>query len=91
MLGVPINVQNTKLVDYLVASEHLDRNDRGVLHQVADNLAVEDLEGSVITGIGEERQAAVILDGSDGFGVESHGLVWASREIQIMPQQSSVV
>lgn len=88
---MPVNVHDTQLVDDLVALKHLDRNNCGVLHEIADDLAVEDLEGTVVTGIGEKWEASVILDSSNGLGVESHGLVGTGREIEVVPEKSSVV
>ena len=57
--GVPVDVHDTELVDHLVASARLDGHDHRVLHQVIEYLAVEDLDGTVVTGVGEEREAAV--------------------------------
>lgn len=91
MLRVPIHIQNTQLVDNLVASKHLDRYNSSVLHEIADNLAVEDLQCSIVAGVGEKGQGAVVFDGSNGFRVESHCLVRTSRQIKIVPQKSSVI
>ena len=79
MLGVPVYIQNTKLADDLVASEHLDGHDCSVFHEVAHNLTMEDLKGAVIAGVSEERKAAMKLDSSNGLRVKSHRLVRASR------------
>jgi len=89
---MPVKVQDTQLVDNLVTLEHLDGNDSGVLQLVAGDLAVEDLDGTIVTGIGEERKSAsVVPDGANGFAVESHGLVWPGRQIEIVPEQTLVV
>jgi len=89
---MPVKVQDTQLVDNLVTLEHLDGNDSGVLQLVAGDLAVEDLDGAIVTGIGEERKSAsVVPDSANGFAVESHGLVWPGRQIEIVPEQTLVV
>jgi hypothetical protein len=56
---VPVDVHNAELVDNLVAAARLDRYDHRVLHQVVEDLAVEDLDGTVVTGVREEWEAAV--------------------------------
>lgn len=88
---MPVDVHYPKLADDAVAFEHLDRNYCGVFHQVAHHFAVEDLQGAVVAGISKERPRAVIFDGADGLGVESHRLVRSAREVHIMPQQAAVV
>lgn len=88
---MPIHVHNTELLLHLVASQHLDGDNGRVLHQVADDLAVEDLQRAVVAGVGEEGQAAVELDRTDSLRVEAHGLVRAVGQVEVVPQQAAVV
>ena len=89
---MPVHIQNTELVDDLVSLEHLDGDNSGVLKLVVRDLAVEDLKSTVVTGVSEERQAAlVILDLTNRLAVEPHGLVRANGEIEIVPQETLVI
>lgn len=56
---VPVDVHDAELVDHLVAAARLDGHDHRVLHQVVEDLAVEDLDGTIVTGVCEEREAPV--------------------------------
>lgn len=88
---MPVHIHNTQLLFHLVAPQHLDGHNGGVLHQVADDLAVEDLQRAVVAGIGKQGQAAVELYGTDGLWVEAHGLVGAVGQVEVVPQQAAVV
>lgn len=89
---MPINVQNTQVGNHLVTREHLHGYNGGVLHEVCDNLAVEHLQRTIVTGIDKQGQTAlVILDGANSLLVETHRLVWTGGEIEIVPQKSPVV
>ena len=86
LLWMPINIHNTKRALDLVALQHLNRNNRRILHQVRHNLSVENLQRSIVRSIGEEWVTTLVeLDGTDGLLVETHGLVWAGREVEIVP------
>jgi hypothetical protein len=52
---MPVEIHHTQPALDLVPSQYLKRNDRGILHQVTNNLAVEDLQAAVVTRISEER------------------------------------
>lgn len=88
---MPVDVHDTQLLLDLVAAEHLDGDNGGVLHEVADDLSVEDLQGAVVAGVCEEGQSAVELYGADGLWVEAHGLVGAVGQVEVVPEQAAVV
>lgn len=51
---MPVDVHDTQFADDFVALEHFDGDNGGVLHEIADNFAVEDLQGAVVAGVGEQ-------------------------------------
>lgn len=91
MLRVPVDVQDTQLLDHLVALEHLDGHNDGVLHDIVDDLGMEDLQGSVVAGVGKQGELAMELDGADGLCVEAHRLEGAGGQLKLVPQQPAVV
>jgi hypothetical protein len=54
-----------------VPAEDLERDDQRVLHQVGVHRRMEDLDGAVVRGAGEEGEGRVVCDGSEGLGVVS--------------------
>lgn len=90
---MPIDIEDTQLAGDLVALEDLEGNDAGVAEHVARDAAVEDLQGTVVTSVGEQRVAAtrVELDSADSLAMVPQSLVWALRQIQIVPEEATVV
>lgn len=90
---MPVDVQNTQLSSDLVALENLERNDSSIAEHIASNAAVEDLQRSIVGGIGEQRVAAagVELDSADSLAVVAEGLVRALGQIQIVPEETTIV
>ena len=90
---VPVDIEDTQLAGDLVALEDLERNDAGVAEHVACDAAVEDLQGAVVTSVGEQRVAAtgVEFDSTDSLAMVPQSLVRALRQIQIVPEEATVV
>lgn len=74
-----------------MAAEHLQRHNGSILHAVTHDLAVEDLHGTVITGVREQRQGRMELGATDGLVVVAEDLVRSAAEVHVVPQQSPVV
>lgn len=76
-----------------MALKNLKRNDTSIAKHVTRNATVEDLQRSVITGIGEKRvpTTRVELDGTNSLAMVAEGLVRAWREVQIVPEQTAIV
>lgn len=89
---VPIDVHDTEGVANTMTLEDLDRDNGGVFNQVADDLAVEDLQGAVVAGVGKEGQAALVeAHGTNGLVVEAHRLVGPGGQVEIVPEQAAIV
>ena len=72
--------------------EHLERHDGRVLHQIAHDLAVEDLQTAVVAGVREQRvPALVVRDRPDGRRVEPQRLVRLGAQLEVVPEQALVV
>ena len=93
LAGVPVDIQDTQLASNLVALENLERHNGSIAEHISSNAAVEDLQGSIVGGIREERVAAagVELDGTNGLFVVAKGLVRTLREIEIVPKQPAII
>ena len=60
------NVKDSKIVDRGVSAKDLERNDEGVGDEVVVDGAVEDLDGSIVGGRGEEWVLGVVANGANG-------------------------
>lgn len=85
---VPVDIQDTQLASDLVALENLERHNGSIAEHISSNAAVEDLQGSIVGSIREQRVAAagVELDGTDSLAVVAEGLVGALGEVEIVPE-----
>lgn len=67
-------------------SQDLQRDDKGIRHQVVVHSGVEDLDAAVIRRGGEEGVGGVEVEGADGAGVVPEGgwemsvVVWKRRQ-----------
>jgi hypothetical protein len=66
---VPPQIQHAQPIRNLMPTQHLERYDERVLHQVAVHGPVEDLDGAVVGCRGKERVGPVVCDGTEGLGV----------------------
>lgn len=74
-----------------MTTKDLDGNNEGILHEIIVNHAVEDLEGTIITGRGKERLVPMVGDRSDSLLMISKGLVRLGGEVHIEPTSSPVI
>ena len=66
-----------------VPSEDFEGEDDGFLEGVGLSLEVEDVDGGVVAGGGHEGIFGVVVDASDSFFVEGHGLVGLVAEVEV--------
>lgn len=86
---MPVQTHNTQPALDLVSAQYLQRNNCSVLHKISHNLSVEDLDGAVVGGIGEEGETALVeAHGTNGFLVETQGLVGFVGEVEIVPEET---
>jgi len=73
---MPVQTHNTQPALDLVSAQYLQWNDSRVLHKITNDFSVENLDGAVVGGIGEEGETALVeAHGTNGFLVETQGLV----------------
>jgi hypothetical protein len=83
---MPIKSHHTKPALNLMSSQYLQRHNCCILHQVTHDLAVEDLQTTIVTGVREEWQTTLVeANSSDSFLVEPECLVWLVGELEIVP------
>jgi hypothetical protein len=66
---VPLDIQHTQTVLDVMPSQYLERYDQRVLHEVRVDGSVEDLNGAIVRGGGEEGVGSVVDDRSKRFGM----------------------
>lgn len=88
---MPVQVQHSQLTRDLVATQNFERDDAGVGQKITCNTAVEDLERTVVTGIGEQRVVRMVSDCANGFAVVSERLVGSVGQVHVVPEQTTVV
>jgi len=89
---MPIHVQNSEFADNLVSFKNLDGNNCRVFQLIVRDLSVEDLNGSIVTGISKQRESTLVeANRPDRFAVEPHRLIRPVRQIQVVPEQTLVV
>jgi hypothetical protein len=88
---MPVQIHHTQPAVNLVSSQHLQWYNGRVLHEIADNLAVEDLQTAIVTGVRKQGKTALMeLHGANGLLVESQSLVGLVRELEIVPEESFI-
>jgi hypothetical protein len=68
---MPSEVQYTETICDAVTTKYLERHNEWVLHEIAVDCAVEDVNGAVVGGRREERVGRVVCNGTKGFGMIS--------------------
>lgn len=75
-----------------MAAQDLERDDSGVSSKVIIDLAVEDLDRSIIRGGGKQRFGAhVERDGADSALMVAESLVGLCGEVEVVPEETFVV
>ncbi|KAK4986161.1 hypothetical protein LTR28_002028, partial [Elasticomyces elasticus] len=93
LLRMPIQIQHAQTCSDSMALQHLERNNRRVLHSITDDLTVEDLHASVITAVGEQRHGTTVgmeLHRANGLTVVAERLVRGEGEVEVMPEEAAV-
>ena len=86
---MPLNAHNTQPLPYLVSLQHLQRHNSRILHQVAHDLAVENLQRTVIRRVGKQRvPTLVVRHGSNSSLVETQCFVGLGGQVEIVPEQA---
>ena len=88
--GMEHRCQNAKLLDHLVASQNLDRDQKGVAHQIRVHHGMIDIDSSVVGCRCHERIAIVKRGRSDRTFVIFESFIRRVTEIQIKPNQSAI-
>ena len=90
---MPVDIEDTQLASNLVALEDLERNDTGVAEHISRDATVENLQGTIVTGVSKQRVATtgVELHGTNSLAMVTKGLVRPLRQVQIVPEQATVV
>jgi hypothetical protein len=89
---MPIQIHDPKLLLDLMALEHLERHNGSVLHKIVDDATMEHLDGAIIARVGEQRQATLMeAHLADSLLVISKRLIRASAEVEIVPEETSIV
>lgn len=68
---MPAHIENSETLGDPMPSEDLEGDDEWVLVKVGVDCRVEDVDGAIVRGGGEEGKCGVIADGSEGTGVIS--------------------
>jgi hypothetical protein len=88
---MPIKSHHTESALDLVSSQYLKRHNGCIFHQVTHDLAVEDLQTTIITGVRKQGQTALVeANSSDSLLVETQSLVWLVGELEIVPEKSFI-
>lgn len=90
---MPVDIQNTQLSSDLMALQNLEWHNGSIAQHIASHTAVEDLQRSIIGSIRKEWIATtgMELDCPDSLLVVPEGLVRALGEIEIVPEQTTIV
>jgi len=75
-----------------MTSQHLQRDNRRILHKIVENLPMEHLHRAIITRIRKQREPALMeAHGANGLCVVAQRLVGGSSEVEVVPQQAAIV
>lgn len=103
---MPSEVEDTESVCDPVATQDLEGYDERVLHEIAVDCAVEDMDGTVVGRRGEQGIGGVVSDGPERLGVVSRrvstdlrcecsnapqSFVWLGAEVKVEPTQLLIV
>lgn len=78
---VPLHIQHAEAVLDVMPAQDLERDDQRVLHQVRIDGPVEDLDGTVVRGRGEEGVRPVVNDRSESLGMIPIGMRMRFRSV----------
>jgi hypothetical protein len=73
-------------------SQDFERHYPSIAHKIADNFSVENLHCAIVARVCKQRVSTRMeFDCSDGFRMVTQGFVGTNRQVQIVPQQSSII
>lgn len=89
---MPFYIQHPKRLFNRVPSQHLQRHDQRILHEVAKHFPMKNLHRAIIARRTEQRQAAmVILDAANGLLMIPEGSIRLRGEVQVVPEEALVI